>query len=331
MSELRKGDRLGKTLPNYPPEVSPRRRDRSNRSVSPDSIYNDKSHSERDHTRRHKNRFEKSQEEEDEEEYKLREALRIKKNRLKAMNMKEKSNDVDSSQQLTTTNRSPSESPTRTRNSSKGSNTRDDMSPNLSPNHSPTRQSKPIVKNLNEMLSEDKPKEAKPSKYHNLEKDPKVEESIEDSRKTDKLQAEREKKRMDRENRAKLQTEATNRIEEAIERVENATEDGIRYNSLKEKSDKLNYNSKPDLNKTKVILSINKQQRPVTASATSKTLMNRTRSLSGSSNMSADIRQALKDKYSSVKPKTITRITPDTERGPDSTRKDSMNDSASIM
>lgn len=65
------------------------------------------------------------------------------------------------------------------------------------------------------------------------ERDPEVEETLEDSRTTKKLQQQREEKRLERERRAKNQTEATRNIEAAIEAVENTMEDSVRLGQLK--------------------------------------------------------------------------------------------------
>ena len=125
-----------------------------------------------------------------------------------------------------------------------------------------------------------------------------------------------------REKRAKTQTESTKQIENAIEMVENTMEDSMRLSNLKDKDVDLNYPSKPRLDETKVMLS-DTRPRQVNRSQSAR---QRTRSSSVSSS------RPIRDKYAHVKPKTLTRVTPQTARtdADNSKLNDFMNDSSSI-
>ena len=135
------------------------------------------------------------------------------------------------------------------------------------------------------------------------ERDPEVVESMEDSRTTRRLQQQREEKRLERERRARTQTEATRHIEAAIEAVENTMEDSVRLGQLKEKSSQLSYATKPELNEANVVLG-ESGGRALRRSLSARQTRSRSSSLS----------RTVVDKYAHVKPKTLTRVSVQTAR-----------------
>ncbi len=137
----------------------------------------------------------------------------------------------------------------------------------------------------------------------NGERDPEVVESMEDSRTTRRLQQQREEKRLERERRARTQTEATRHIEAAIEAVENTMEDSVRLGQLKEKSDQLSYATRPKLNEANVVLG-ESGGRALRRSLSARQTRSRSSSLS----------RTVVDKYAHVKPKTLTRVSVQTAR-----------------
>jgi hypothetical protein len=122
--------------------------------------------------------------------------------------------------------------------------------------------------------------------------------------------------------------------------VENATEDSIRLEKLKEKIDQIKYETKPKLNESKLYeqlkaeLDREKAKRMEAKNAT----RTRTRSLSSSGNLEKFLAN---NKYANVKAKTQTRLPPDTARLAseedqlsnsrlNSSKRDTLNDSSSI-
>lgn len=105
--------------------------------------------------------------------------------------------------------------------------------------------------------------------------------------------------------------------------VENTMEDSMRLENLKEKNIELSYPSKPRLDETKVMLS---DSRPRQVNRSQSARQTRTRSSSVSST------RPVRDKYAHVKPKTLTRVPPQTARtdADNSKLNDFMNDSLSI-
>ena len=124
-----------------------------------------------------------------------------------------------------------------------------------------------------------------------------------------------------REKRAKLQTDSTNKLENAIEQLENSTQDEIRYNHLKEKQSELIFETKPILGETKVLGENDLKTR--TKNLTFKDRRSRTRSLSSSGQFD----HVFNDKYAHVKPKTLTRLPAQSARTNDESMKSQLNDS----
>ena len=121
-----------------------------------------------------------------------------------------------------------------------------------------------------------------------------------------------------REKRAQTQTDATKKIEEAIEQIENVMEDSIRINNLKEKSEELKYSTKPSLNETKLFnVDRSRQGRSLSARQI------RTRS----SSENGHYERKLGDKYAHIKPKTQTRLPLESAR----TENEFMNSSKSSL
>ncbi|CAF0930911.1 unnamed protein product [Brachionus calyciflorus] len=152
------------------------------------------------------------------------------------------------------------------------------------------------------------------------EKDPEVKETIEDRKITEKLQKEREQKRLLRETRTKNMTESSKKIENAIEEVENTMQDSLRLNNLKDLTNELKYPTKPTLD------DILKNERLSRSKSKTERDHSRTRTLSSSSR----IDRPLSSKYSNVKPKTQTRLQIQSARDLNSSKQDIMNDSASL-
>jgi len=206
--------------------------------------------------------------------------------------------------------------------------------------------------------NEKKVVEKRPS-VEKTEKDPQVTETIEDTKITEKLQKERELKKQEwvwiqfdwrkwkafvwlsdvvcfrRENRAKKQTETTKRIEEAIEKVENTMQDSMRMSNLKEKSELLNYSTKPAFNETTTI-----KHRQDTQSNNQQETNNRrrrTRSMSATNrSLSASglFELSMNKKYAHIKPKTQTRVPLNSARAAcddlNESRQDVLNDSSCL-
>ena len=125
-----------------------------------------------------------------------------------------------------------------------------------------------------------------------------------------------------REKRAKFQTESTQKIENAIEMVENTMEDSIRLTDLKEKNSALKYPSKPKLDESQVMLN-NDPRRTLNRSLSARQSRTRSSSVNG--------RTYPKDKFAHVKPKTQTRIqTARTDADNSKLNGSILNDSASL-
>jgi hypothetical protein len=133
-----------------------------------------------------------------------------------------------------------------------------------------------------------------------------------------------------REKRAKLQTESTQKLENAIEVLENSTQDEIRKNNLNEIVGELLIKEKPKLGETRVLNAEDIKTR--SRSTTFKDRRPRTRSLSSSGQFD----RTYKDKYAHVQPKTMTRplqsarINDDSKNLNDSHHTDRMNDSTTL-
>ena len=132
-----------------------------------------------------------------------------------------------------------------------------------------------------------------------------------------------------REKRAKLQTESTQKIERAIEDLENSTQDEIRQNSLKEIASELVIKEKSNLGVTKVLNAEDIKTR--NRSIAFKDRRARTRSLSSSGQFDT----VFKDKYAHVQPKTLTRPLQSARTNNESqkindSQRDIMNDSSSL-
>lgn len=133
-----------------------------------------------------------------------------------------------------------------------------------------------------------------------------------------------------REKRAQNQTEATKKIEEAIEKIENETEDTIRTNKLKDMSQELSYSTKPTFNETKLFNTLDRSRMVRSQSARQMRTM--------SSSESGQFERRLGTKYAHVKPKTQTRLPVQSARVEDdffnssktSFKQDALNDSSSI-
>ena len=107
-------------------------------------------------------------------------------------------------------------------------------------------------------------------------------------------------------------------------------EDSLRLSNLKEKMDKMSYWTKPKLNETQILKDADRS-RPIRSTSARERGKERERSASASGRFG----QSFRDKYSHVKPKTITRLGAQTARAESEisvgdSQQDIMNDSLSI-
>ena len=98
-----------------------------------------------------------------------------------------------------------------------------------------------------------------------------------------------------------MQTESTQKLEKAIEVLENSTQDEIRNNNLNEIASELTIKEKPKLGETRILNADDIKTR--SRSIAFKDRRPRTRSLSSSGQFD----RFFKDKYAHVQPKTLTR------------------------
>jgi hypothetical protein len=98
--------------------------------------------------------------------------------------------------------------------------------------------------------------------------------------------------------KAKSQTESTKKIEEAIEKVEEATVDNVRLNELKQKTSELKYPTKPSVVDIEIV-SFEEESK-------NKTVGHRQHIESASDNVSQKF--YTNNKYADVKPRIITRL-----------------------
>jgi len=157
-----------------------------------------------------------------------------------------------------------------------------------------------------------------------IDKDPSFEEVVDDSNLSEKLRRQREEKTKERLKKAQKQSDKTKTFEKAIEDIGNANEDERRLINLQETLKKLHYESKPNLDGTKIVS--NNRSRQPTVDKNNASM--RSRSFSGTRR---------NNKYNNVKPKIVTRVPLSSRNGNESmdesfgdNNQQNLNDSNSI-